>query len=328
MNEDAITDLRSLLCEVKSVYKACLRSATLSAEIWRYINGRGINEEMLKKYEIGWAPSNNVLTSLFNDPKNIEMLKEIGLIGNGKFGDYDKFRNRLIFPIKNDSGDTVGFGGRTFLPKDEQAKYINSTNSSIFEKNRCLYGFDQAVKSINDQDAAIVTEGYLDVISLAQHGFTNSVATMGVAINEYHFEKLFRYTDTVYICFDSDSAGIRAALSAVSSADKFLAGTSKSIFIAILPDGEDPDSLLREKGEAGFVDCLRRSLAVPEFVSHHLVEKYNIEDEFQTTRYLMELIGSARNWNKGLKEHLVECAVNTLSSFNPATIERLLKERL
>ena len=194
----------------------------------------------------------------------MQLLERAGLFSkNDKGHVYDKFRDRLMFPIADRRGRTIAFGGRVIDPEDSP-KYLNSPETALFHKGRELYGLWQARQVNSKLERLIVVEGYMDVVALAQYGVTQAVATLGTATTPDHAELLFRNAADVYFCFDGDRAGRGAAWKALESVLPRMKDGRRAFFL-FLPDGEDPDTIVRKEGPEGFDARLRRGDAVVEF---------------------------------------------------------------
>ena len=238
-----------------------------------YLKGRGLSGEVAARFGLGYAPDGwRGLASVFpryDDP----LLEECGLvISQGDDGDpeadrkrYDRFRDRIMFPIRSVQGDVIGFGGRV-LDKGEP-KYLNSPETPVFIKGRELYGLFEARQALRQQGFVLVVEGYMDVVALAQLGFPNAVATLGTACTAEHVQKLFRFTDSVVFSFDGDAAGRRAAGRALEAALPHASDT-RTVRFLFLPSEHDPDSYVREFGSDAFQQCIAQ--AVP--LSRQLAE--------------------------------------------------------
>ncbi len=224
-----------------------------------YFKGRGLSGEIAKKYGLGYAPEGfRFLAGVFPDYDD-PLLVESGMVieraddeakPDAEKRKYDRFRDRVMFPIRNVKGETIGFGGRV-LDKGEP-KYLNSPETPVFSKGRELYGLFEARESLQKSGYVLVTEGYMDVVALAQLGFPNAVATLGTACTPDHVQKLFRFTDSVVFSFDGDSAGQRAAIKALNVAIPFATDT-RSVKFLTLPKEHDPDSYIREHGTEAFL---------------------------------------------------------------------------
>jgi DNA primase len=228
-------------------YKAQLKKTPRAID---YLKGRGLTGEIAAQFALGYAPEGwRSLASAFpayDDP----LLEESGMVIAGEEDKrYDRFRDRIMFPIRNVQGEYIGFGGRV-LDKGEP-KYLNSPETPVFSKGRELYGLFEGRAAFRQRGYALVVEGYMDVVALAQHGFGNAVATLGTACTAEHVHKLFRFTESVIFSFDGDAAGRRAAGRALEAALPH-ASDVRSIKFLFLPPEHDPDSYVREFGAEGF----------------------------------------------------------------------------
>jgi DNA primase len=233
-----------------------------------YLKGRGLSGEVARQYGLGYAPEGwRALASVF--PQYDEpLLVESGLvILHAEEGEdekrYDRFRDRIMFPIRNIKGECIGFGGRVL--GDEKPKYLNSPETPVFSKGRELYGLFEARTALREQGYVLVTEGYMDVVALAQLGFPNAVATLGTACTAEHVQKLFRFTDSVVFSFDGDAAGRRAARKALDGALPF-ATDVRSIKFLFLPAEHDPDSFIREFGKDAFARYVSEAVPLSRFL--------------------------------------------------------------
>jgi DNA primase len=232
-----------------------------------YLKGRGLSGEVAKRFGLGYAPEGwRTLASVFPEYDN-PLLAECGLVIVNDEDDrrYDRFRDRIMFPIRNVKGECIGFGGRVL--GDEKPKYLNSPETPVFSKGRELYGLFEARTALREQGYALVTEGYMDVVALAQLGFPNAVATLGTACTTDHVQKLFRFTDSVVFSFDGDSAGRRAARKALDGALPYASDT-RTVKFLFLPAEHDPDSFIREFGP----DAFSRHVADAMPLSRFLIE--------------------------------------------------------
>ncbi|HTN93327.1 MAG TPA: DNA primase [Gallionella sp.] len=229
-----------------------------------YLRQRGLSGEIAAKFGIGYAPDGwQNLAAAFPDYQD-DMLNETGLVIAGDEAKrYDRFRDRIMFPIINVRGQVIGFGGRV-LDKGEP-KYLNSPETPLFEKGRELYGLFQAQKSIRAEQKALVVEGYMDVVALAQHGVEYAVATLGTATTPYHVQKLLRLTGHIVFCFDGDAAGQRAAWRALENALPYLQD-GKRISFLFLPADHDPDSFIREYGKDAFEQRIQGAMPLSAYL--------------------------------------------------------------
>ncbi len=240
--------LNDVLEKAGEAYRKQLK---ISPHAVAYLRGRGLSGEIAKQFGLGYAPEGwRSLASVFpqyDDP----LLEESGLVIVNQEEDkrYDRFRDRVMFPIRNIKGECIGFGGRVL--GDEKPKYLNSPETPVFSKGRELYGLFEARNALREHGYVLVTEGYMDVVALAQLGFPNAVATLGTACTTEHVQKLFRFTESVVFSFDGDDAGRRAARKALDVALPF-ATDVRSIKFLFLPSEHDPDSYIREFGRDAF----------------------------------------------------------------------------
>ena len=247
-------NLYDILGKAERVYRGALRTAP---EAIGYLKARGLTGEIARDFGIGYAPDEWQHLKGKIPGVTEALLIEAGLAIKSERGGrvYDRFRGRIMFPIRDTRGRVIGFGGRVLANSDGEApsgpKYLNSPETPVFHKSSELYGLFEARRALRSIDALLVVEGYMDVVALAQLGVANSVATLGTATGEAHFQKLYRYTDQVICCFDGDNAGRQAAWKALENALPVL-NEHRQLKLVFLPDGEDPDSLIRARGKAGF----------------------------------------------------------------------------
>jgi len=232
-----------------------------------YLKKRGLSGEIAARFGVGYAPGGwQNLATVFPDYQ-AKPLVQAGLVIEGEGKRYDRFRDRIMFPILNQKGAVIGFGGRVL--ETGEPKYLNSPETPLFEKGRELYGLFQARQAIRAAGKAIVVEGYMDVVALAQHGVEYAVATLGTATTPVHVQKLLRQSDNVVFCFDGDTAGRKAAWRALENS-LALVGDEKSIKFLFLPQGEDPDSYIRKEGKAAFEALLESAMPMSEFLLREL----------------------------------------------------------
>jgi len=227
----------------KALYSAAGRYAL------DYLRQRGLDDDIIERYQLGYAPGTGTALYEAADASLKSALIETGTVSSRYDRPRDLFRNRVMFPIRNSRGRTVAFGGRTL--GDDKAKYINSPESDVFHKSREIYGLFEARQALRQLDRLLVVEGYMDVIALAQHGIHYAVATLGTATNQDSLRALLKQVRHIIFCFDGDSAGFRAADRAMDNALELMADGLHIQFL-MLPEGEDPDSLIRKEGAEAF----------------------------------------------------------------------------
>ena len=249
-------------------YHQCLQESPVAAEARSYRSSRGLEDEIIRQFGLGFAPRRGdwLLELAHNDGVDVGMLEQVGLIGRktDKPGLYDRFRDRIMFPIRNVLGNTVGFGGR-IMPSspfvDKAPKYYNSSDSPLFSKSEQLYGIDQARNSIGKAGYLAVVEGYTDVMMAHQMGVGNIVATMGTAINARHLRQLRRWTSKVVLVFDADAGGEQG----VDRALELFVTNDMDLAIATLPEGLDPCDMLLNDGPEAFQEVLKGAVDALEF---------------------------------------------------------------
>lgn len=261
------TRVRSLTDMMKAAsdyYSASLKTNTRTIE---YLKQRGITGETAARFALGYSPDAwQPLKDVFGDQyasKDLEEEDGCGLVIHNGDKRYDRFRGRLMFPIRNPRGQVIAFGART-LNGDEHPKYLNSPETALYHKSREIYGLYEASASIREKHRAIVCEGYMDVIQLSQAGFTEACAALGTAVTAEHVQKLLRAVDTVYFSFDGDSAGQHALRRALEAALPVVEDDQEIRFV-VLPPEHDPDSLIKEKGAQAFEDELQKSLTLTQY---------------------------------------------------------------
>ena len=259
------TTLSDVLEKAGDAYRKHLKESAKAVE---YLKGRGLSGAIARHFGLGYAPAGwRSLASAFPDYAD-PLLVESGLvILNQDEGEdekrYDRFRDRVMFPIRNVKGECIGFGGRVL--GDDKPKYLNSPETPVFSKGRELYGLFEARSALHESGYALVTEGYMDVVALAQLGFPNAVATLGTACTTEHVQKLFRFTDEVVFSFDGDAAGQRAAHKALASALPFATDVRRVKFL-FLPPEHDPDSFIRQYGKDAFARYVSESVPLSRFL--------------------------------------------------------------
>lgn len=298
-----------------------------SAYASHYLEHRGLTSNVINQFELGFAPNNfQNLAQIFPDYQKNKFLIDGGLALDSEFGKrYDRFRERVIFPIKNIKGDVIGFGGR-IVTKGEP-KYLNSPETELFNKSKELYGLFEAKKSIRELNQVIVVEGYMDVIALHQYGITNVVATMGTAATEEHIKQLFRLCDNICYSFDGDNAGKKAAWRALERSVG-LVTDSKSVNFLFLPNEHDPDSYIREFGTDGFKNKVQGgTVGVITFLLNQLVAEVQINTDEGKAR----LISLAKPYIEQIKalalQVILKKQLATMVDLDPSAIESILNNR-
>ncbi|HEX4762678.1 MAG TPA: DNA primase, partial [Usitatibacter sp.] len=282
------------MMDALSYYRAQLKKSKAAID---YLKGRGLSGEIAARYGLGYAPDGwQNLEAVFTDYSN-PALKDTGLVIDSesrpgtddeperKSRRYDRFRDRVMFPILDARGNVIGFGGRVIGAGEP--KYLNSPETPLFEKGRELYGLYQARRAIRDANQVIVVEGYMDVVALAQHGVENAVATLGTATTPFHLAKLMKLADNVVFCFDGDSAGRKAAWRALEVALPVLTD-GKVVSFLFLPPEDDPDTYVRREGKGGFGRALAEAKPLSQFLFAELTSRVDMATEEGRARFLAE----------------------------------------
>lgn len=263
--------LTELMARAMRFYREQLKTSPKAID---YLKGRGLTGEIAARFGLGYAPDGwQGLERIFTD-YNDPALAECGLvIVNDEGRRYDRFRDRVMFPILDQRGNVIGFGGRVL--GDGTPKYLNSPETPLFEKGRELYGLTQARQAIRDTDTVIVVEGYMDVVALAQHGVGNAVATLGTACTSTHVQKLLRQASKVVFCFDGDNAGRKAAWRGLEASLEQLTD-DKSVGFLFLPPEHDPDSFVRAEGAETFRRLVDHPTTLTEFLMRELKSEVDL----------------------------------------------------
>jgi len=289
-------DLYSIMERANTYYREKLKGSPRAVE---YLKNRGLTGKIAARFGLGYAPEGwQNLESVFPD-YSAQALKDAGLVIDGDGGRrYDRFRDRIMFPIQNQRGSVIGFGGRVLACTEDAAKgdeapfgpkYINSPETPLFEKGRELYGLAQARQAIRAAGRVVVVEGYMDVVALAQHGIEYAVATLGTATSVAHLQKLLRQTEEVVFCFDGDAAGRKAAWQALEVSLPQLAD-GKIVRFLFLPDGHDPDSFVRERG----AEALEREIGAARPLSEFLVDELKRRVDLDTAEGRSRMLHEAK----------------------------------
>ncbi|ROU09149.1 DNA primase [Lysobacter enzymogenes] len=271
------SDTQDLVHALEAAQRFFLRQYAASGKAQGYLDNRGVSIDIRDRFGIGYAPDgfNGLRDALGTDERRLKLLDRAGLLSKNDSGRvYDKFRDRVMFPIHDRRGRVIAFGGRV-LDKDDGPKYLNSPETPLFHKGRELYGLWQVRQTHNKIPRLVVVEGYMDVIALFQHGVDTAVATLGTATTPDHAELLFRNAADVYFCFDGDRAGRGAAWKAVESVLPRMKDGRQAFFL-FLPEGEDPDTLVRTEGADGFDRRLQEAMPLSQFLFDSLAADVNL----------------------------------------------------
>ena len=294
-----------------------------------YLQSRGLSAEIIARFEIGFAHNSmdSVLRKFGTNRDEVQKLFDTGMITQNDSGRiYDKFRNRVMFPIRDKRGRVIAFGGRVM--GDERPKYLNSPESATYHKGNELYGLFQALQQNENPTSLVVVEGYMDVVALAQFGVDNVVASLGTATTGEQIQQMFRVTEQVICCYDGDRAGREAAWRAFENALPYLHDGRQLKFI-FLPDGEDPDSFVRAHGKQGFEAYLQNALSLSDFLFDSLIAQVDLsskEGKSKLAALAIPLIN--RIPGEMLRVYLRNILGQKLGILDPAQLEAMLPSRV
>lgn len=296
--------LENILTQSALFYQQQLPYAHAANE---YLQKRGLSPEVIHQYGIGYAPEGwNTLAKIFQPYPSVELIQS-GMVLDNEGKQYDRFRHRIMFPIRNSSGQVIGFGGRVL--DDSKPKYLNSPDTPLFDKGKNLYGLHEGRSSIKEAQKILVVEGYMDVVALAQFGIGYAVAALGTATTAEHIKVLMRQTDHIYFCFDGDEAGRKAAWRALENALPQLKD-DKHLHFLFLPEQHDPDSYIRTYGKQSF----------EELLTH--------QSQLFSNYFYQALTQNLRLDTQEGQAELVKLATPLLAQITAPTLSYLLKQRL
>ncbi|KFA96285.1 DNA primase [Vibrio sp. ER1A] len=271
-NSEQKRSLYDLMGTIGQYYRDQLKVSSNKAAI-EYLKGRGLSGEIVQKFGIGYVPDewDSVRKNFGQQKATQDMLVSGGmLIENDKGNRYDRFRGRIMFPIRDRRGRVIGFGGRVL--GNDTPKYLNSPETPIFHKGKELYGLYEVLQAYREPPQVLVVEGYMDVVALAQYGVDYSVASLGTSTTGEHLQVLFRQTSTVVCCYDGDRAGRDAAWRAMENALPYL-NDGRQLKFMFLPDGEDPDSFIRQNGKEAFETEVQNAMPLSDFMFSSLMQQ-------------------------------------------------------
>lgn len=281
-----IPGLQEVMQQAANYYKAELKKSSRAIE---YLKGRGLSGQVAARFQVGYAPAGwQSLETVFSDYRH-EVLQTAGLVIDNEQGRrYDRFRDRIMFPIHDQKGQVIGFGGRVLESTDAAgAKYLNSPETPLFQKGQELYGLFLARRAIREAGRVLVVEGYMDVVALAQYGIEYAVAALGTATTPTHITKLMRQTDDIIFCFDGDNAGRSAAWRAAMNALPALKDGLRLSFL-FLPAEHDPDSYVREFGKETFEALMEQALPLSQYLVQELSAKNPLQSQEDRVQFLNE----------------------------------------
>ena len=318
-----------IMTELNNFYQKQLKSSSTKNKVVSYAKNRGISGAIAKRFELGFAPPGwtNLFDQYTDKEDSIKDLLSMGMIvqkKDKKDDYYDRFRNRLMFPIHNAKGSVIGFGGRVLSPEDNP-KYLNSPETPLFSKSKELYGLYHCRKYSRRIDSILVVEGYMDVIALHQQGITNVVATLGTATTPAHLQVLSRSADTIVFCFDGDKAGKDAAWKALKTS---LPSITSGLIIKflILPEGEDPDTLIKKESAKAFTKRIETAQTLSSFLIDHIKAEVPFDTIEGKTLFLEKSASLINMVNYPIyRQQLIEGIANTVGQ-NIIQVEKAVEQ--
>ena len=308
--------------EANKIYHHYLNTK-LALPAKEYLNARSMNDEIIETFEIGYAPNNNILLKAF-EKMNFDKIAmyESGLIIENNQG-YDRFSDRIMFPLHDASGRVVGFSGRIYQQSQNESKYMNSPESKIFIKGEMLYNYHRAIEEVRQAGFVIVNEGFMDVIALYKAGIKNAVAIMGTALTKGHIRLLKRLSKVVYLCLDGDQAGKKAMI----KASDILINEGFSVKIIDLSDGLDPDEFLEKKGVDELNALIKRPLSSLDFKMNYYYELTNMDNYEERKKYLEMITSEISNLDDMIDQDYYIQQLEKKSGFSKEIISSLVSKQ-
>ena len=321
--KDQNKPLYEILEQSSKFYEHALRQHPERHKVVNYLKARGLTGEIARDFRVGFAPEgwDNLIRASGDQPATQERLLTSGMVVKNDSGRiYDRFRERVMFPIQDQRGRIIAFGGRVL--GDDKPKYLNSPETPVFQKSRELYGLWQARKHPRRLERIVVVEGYMDVIALAQHGIPYAVATLGTSTSETHLERLFRLVPEVVFCFDGDDAGRKAAFRGLEATLPAMQDGRQSKFL-FLPEGEDPDTLVRAKGKDYLENLFDQADPLEEFLFKHLAKGLDLESMDGRARFSKLAVPYLDRLPEGVFQTLMYHALAERTGIDVESLKRL-----
>ncbi|MEY8676380.1 DNA primase [Thomasclavelia cocleata] len=308
--------------EANKIYNHYLNTK-LAIDAKEYLTKRKITDEIIDMFEIGYAPSNNILLKAFEKMNfNKVSMYESGLVIESNAG-YDRFSNRIMFPLHDANGRVVGFSGRIYQPSQNESKYMNSPESDIFIKGETLYNYHRVIEETRQAGFVIITEGFMDVIALYKAGIKNAVAIMGTALTKGHVSLLKRLSKTVYLCLDGDKAGKNATIKSID----ILLHEGFTIKVVDLPENLDPDEFLDKKGGDELESLIKSPLSSLDFKMNYYYEMTNMDNYDDRKKYLETIAKEISNLSDIIDQDYYIQQLEKKSGFSKETITRLVSDK-
>ena len=320
-NQEKINDIYDALNWAANRFQMELRNNPNKDQAIKYLKERGLSGEIARDFGIGYAPSGwgNLLKAAKNENKpSIKILENCGMLikKNNEEDYYDRFRERIMFPIRDNRGRVIAFGGRV-LNNNDKPKYLNSPETQVFHKQRELFGLYEARRKNQHLDSLILVEGYMDVISLSQFGINNSIATLGTSGSENHLEKIFRHTNKLIISFDGDAAGKKAAQRLLDISLSTMKD-GREIFFLFLPNNEDPDTFVRTNGKDAFIEQINNAQPLEDFLFETAEKDIDITTDSGKAKLSKIILPKTKKLPDGIYKQLL---LNRLSKKTGLSVE-------
>ncbi|RAU17918.1 DNA primase [Nitrincola tibetensis] len=315
----------NLLDQATAFYQQQLASSSERQKAIDYLQKRGLSDKTIQHFQIGFSPSgwDNLLKHFKNLPNPQLQLQSAGLVVHNEEKNrfYDRFRDRIMFPIRDVRGRVIAFGGRVL--GDEKPKYLNSSETDTFHKSRELYGLYEARQATRNLSKIMIVEGYMDVVGLAQHGITWAVATLGTATTEQHLNRLFKVVSELIFCFDGDKAGRTAAQRALDISLPTIQD-GQTVKFLFLPEGEDPDSLIRKEGQEAFEQRISQSLTLSEFFFKSQTENTHLESLDERAKFANSALPKIQSMKAGLLKQMMLERITELTGLSQAQLSSVV----
>lgn len=314
----------SLLTQASQYYQSQLRRHADRKIAVEYLKGRGLNGQIAQRFGVGYAPAGwqNLMQELAPQKEQEQALIDAGMVVEHEETKrrYDRFRERIMFPIKDYKGRVIAFGGRVL--GDEKPKYLNSPETMVFHKQKELYGLYEARQHERNLKRIMVVEGYMDVVALAQNDINYAVATLGTSTSSFHLERIFKLVSEVVFCFDGDSAGLKAADRALNTCLPFMEDGRQARFL-LLPDGEDPDSVVRKEGKESLTAKISEATPLSDFLFQRLsqdLDPHNLEHRAKLATDASPLIATLP---KGIMRSMMQARLSKITGLDQDTLAEL-----
>jgi DNA primase len=313
-----------LLEQANLYYQKQLRQHPQKSQAVNYLKERGLSGQIAQRFGIGFAPSGwqNLLDAISTSKQTQQALIDNGMAVKKEDSQrvYDFFRERIMFPIRNSKGKVIAFGGRVL--GDAKPKYLNSPETDVFHKEQELYGLYEARQHERNLKRILVVEGYMDVVALAQHNINYAVATLGTSTSRYHLERIFKMVSEVIFCFDGDAAGIKAAVRAMHTCVEFMSDGRQARFL-LLPQGEDPDTLVRSEGAEALTTRIANATPFSEFLFQHFAEDLDVHNLEHRAKLATDIMPVIQSMPKGLMKTMMLSKLEDVTGLNQDTLTQL-----